>query len=416
MRLTLLLTTFWCLSCVESEQAVVLHVRGGGIGLPEAAAIIPPPPESRIESVPTDRRSDLLDRAPFDREMLYVISSVLLLEDGGIIVGDRFSQSVWRLEASTPEARLIVRGEGGGPEEFRAVSWVDVDPQGHLVVWDRPRARVTRWTMNGELLTEGFLHPRIYQQLGTPVGLLPDGSALFTSTAHSLLSDHQEDRIRNSVHVWRWRWSMDAYDEVARIEGPLLELLQYGGSRIAQRLLFTSEGLAVSTGELVALFDTGEGSVVLFDPEDPGQLRRLEVALVADSPVRSSEISEERRFLLSQLEGSADPVLPAGGLQELRRRSLAEVGAARHRPRIGSVRRDAATGGIWVSSYVSAVERQAGGNVLWCLLDVHAHEWARCLRVPTDHEVVGALGDLVVLLASDELGVQQLFRVTLDRP
>jgi hypothetical protein len=39
MRLTSLLTAIWCLSCAESEQAMVIAVRGGGIGLPEAISL-----------------------------------------------------------------------------------------------------------------------------------------------------------------------------------------------------------------------------------------------------------------------------------------------------------------------------------------------------------------------------------------
>ncbi|MGK7310959.1 MAG: 6-bladed beta-propeller [Candidatus Longimicrobiales bacterium M2_2A_002] len=106
------------------------------------------------------------------RALLSRVVSAVRLDDGSIAVADADWREV-RIFDEDGSFRRAMGGQGGGPGEFRALSWMRRLPGDTLVLYDPFLDRVTRFSAEGELLAEGVLplagygvRLRVYGPLG----------------------------------------------------------------------------------------------------------------------------------------------------------------------------------------------------------------------------------------------------------
>ena len=87
------------------------------------------------------------------------ISSIQLMPDGRLVVGDRQNNSVRLFD---PEGRFLreLGRSGDGPGEFRDVAGVWPTAQDRIRVLDLARRRITEFTLEGDVVAETQLEPQ----------------------------------------------------------------------------------------------------------------------------------------------------------------------------------------------------------------------------------------------------------------
>lgn len=81
------------------------------------------------------------------------IRGVATPEPGMVAVADGGSKEIRIFSSAGGYLRSFGR-EGDGPEEFRRIAWIDMCGGQAIVAYDAHRFRVTKWTVDGELLDE----------------------------------------------------------------------------------------------------------------------------------------------------------------------------------------------------------------------------------------------------------------------
>lgn len=106
---------------------------------------------------------------PFDR-----LSAMAMLASGDILVAD---ESASRVHAFSSDGSYLwsAGGSGDGPGEFRAINALFVTSHDSILVSDVSLRRITVLSPTGELVRTH----RFAEDVGLPVGLLPDGSLLY---------------------------------------------------------------------------------------------------------------------------------------------------------------------------------------------------------------------------------------------
>lgn len=89
-----------------------------------------------------------------DGHALFDIRGAVVADAGVVVVADGGSSEV-RVFDQNGLLLQSIGGPGDGPREFRDVSWIDTCGSEGVLVYDTRRNRLTRWTVDGELL-DGF--------------------------------------------------------------------------------------------------------------------------------------------------------------------------------------------------------------------------------------------------------------------
>jgi hypothetical protein len=80
--------------------------------------------------------------------------SVVVLPSGDIALTDLAIPEIRLFDGRTGQLRRVIGREGGGPGEFRTPPVITANPRGEVLAWDPGSARLSRFSVAGELLHE----------------------------------------------------------------------------------------------------------------------------------------------------------------------------------------------------------------------------------------------------------------------
>lgn len=120
--------------------------------------------------------------------VFYRVADVVALEDGRLVVANAGTREVWWLSPSG-EVQRKVGGDGGGPGEFRYLSWIRLLPGDTVAAYDPRQRRLTRFTPDGDLIdSEPVTLPQFERPSGPALAMLTPGVMAMQGDGHLLAS------------------------------------------------------------------------------------------------------------------------------------------------------------------------------------------------------------------------------------
>ncbi len=312
------------------------------------------------------------------------------------------------VEASDHEIRVFDRagrhqatfgGRGGGPEEFGGPPWLELLEDGTLLVWDPGHYRISRYTVEGELLEQETIRERVLELGITP---FPNGIVWATSPSGVLL-------WKGPIPPRRAVGLQESYSATIRIaeDGSSTDL----GSRLSGRTFVIEHegggyrGMGDLLGPMEQAALGAEGDVWISDArrfvlrqyDEDGRLHRLVQPRVARLPVTPElergireelpRLSEGLGVSLRSLETAIDAMPPPDSI-----------------PAVGALVRDT-RGRMWVGMR-SGHSWQRRTMDTYHLLDPSG-VWLGSIEMPPGvHKLLFADDTHLVVAAMDDFDVQ----------
>lgn len=369
--LALLVTSVALTGCGEGSgsHAVPLVVDSAGVrvvrhdGRPVGRLTVRPEPELRLGA------------RPDGGDALYRVRGGALLDGGGVVVANHGSSEVLYF-ASDGELVQRAGGEGQGPSEFSDILWLQEQGTGSLAVYDAGNVRIATLDQEGELLStqnltlepepESEPSDRVMRGPGFPIGVAAEGRVLMIPWAEAVLDgvegplplrgelrDYAEDlsghEALDSVRLRTWY-------EAEQVEGPPIgQILE------SPTFLFSANREWIAYSEAIA----------------------HRVTVLRDG--RPSYVIEEHR--------ARRPFTPDSVPEHL-------AAVADSLPAYRELKVDS-EGRVWVKSPVADVAPHAE----WWVFSEGGLE-ARTIDLPASSSVLDAVGDRLLLLERDSLGVE----------
>lgn len=335
-----------------------------------------------------------------------------------IVVADRYTRQVFAM-SPTGQIQHVWGQQGDGPGEFQSITWMGTDHQGRVLLWDRRRARMTAWSVQGELLGEGRVPPWITQMRGRPEGTVADGRVVFGQPEMVDLGTKEPGEpfgTEREVRLWEWGNGDGApRTPQAAVAGPVQQMFAGraagSGYRIARNILFSSETLLAGDGHHLVLLDTGRGRVGIIDVEAPERSAVVELSIGRGRPPRigQGEIEREREARLGDDSGVGAPVL---GIEQAIESAIKGLGAAPVRPRFGTLRSGPEPGSVLLAGYRAAYETKSPASITtWCEWSTLSWTTRYCLELPSNLELVGIQHGHAVVVEPLENGLRRLLRM-----
>lgn len=234
------------------------------------------------ETAPVPTKADLpqqlvataIDGAAFQTESGVEIGSlsVLLWQDGSIVVADRIARSLYLLG---PDMRLMARAgrEGSGPGEFQSLQSIHRCSDTTFVGWDPANSRLSVWTSRlDHLRSSSFINP---------VGRASEVAGVSSSCAEILLrswdprAPHGSGAVRQVNALVKVSLASNRIDTIAKFSGSTFELMKSSQKPQLGPVLFSPEPVVASKEDIVAFGSSDTAQVLLFDWSTGRKLARI---------------------------------------------------------------------------------------------------------------------------------------------
>lgn len=319
----------------------------------------------------------------------YVLDRVfsgLITRQGAALIGNSGTQQVRMFDSAGSYVSATGR-QGGGPGEFRSISWMTRFQDDSILAFDLRSQRFS-------VLTERGAFVRSFQNAAPggpsfPLGIFSDGSVLVgVEKAYDPRS--QAGRVRDTLALYRL--AGDSAVAVRRIPGA--DWLLYGdGMRYRSiRLPFGRTSFVAVTGDRIVLASSDVARLHVLD--DHG--REIEII---DLPLRA------RRLASDELSEAIDEAAPDPGERGPLRREMRRVGRITA-PVLTDLLVDSEMN-LWVRTDPG----RAGTSVKWLVVSP-AGELVGSLLLPVDWRPLDIRGDRMLVWERD---ADEVERVSLRR-
>jgi len=334
---------------------------------------------------------------------LFRISDGVLLEDGRIVVADNGNHQI-RIFGPDGDFLRSAGREGEGPGEFQQIRIMGVLGADTLVVLDPFQRRISLFHPERGFVSQASIQDEVGMAHFSN-GMFQDGSVVFggglLSGPGSALPADGYSRDPTSYH------SVDRKGRVAvdfgEFPGPEIFFRTQGGG--GEMLVsatvphFGKRPLAVARGRQLILGSGDAYELLVFDPR--GRPTRIIRILTPPTRVTGEHLDTLLQERLSAVE---DPsVAPRV------RSSFQEVPHAEFLPAFGDLILDS-EGFLWVEDYLLPGERVSH----WTVFDTLGAPVTR-LHLPPGHEILDMGEERILTLFRDELGVEFLAVLHLNR-
>ena len=170
------------------------------------------------------------------------IMHIKKLENGNILVTDRSDNSL-RIFDENGVFQFQMGGRGRGPGEFHEITSVEVTDDGEILVMDRFQARVTVFSVEGELITTKMLGGEnmavtqfIYKKSNTDqfyVGYKEFGAENDTGHFFHLFDEQLQNKQSQHLSVFDYFYDSEDPFEFAISGSPTYRSARFGESNIA---------------------------------------------------------------------------------------------------------------------------------------------------------------------------------------
>lgn len=237
------------------------------------------------------------------------IWGALRTSDGRVVVVEASSHEI-RVFDSDGRHEVTFGGQGGGPEEFGGPPWLEVLAGDTLLVWDPGHYRVSRYSLDGELLEQETIRERIGELdiMPFPNGLVwatsPTGVLLWTGPIPPGRALGLGETLSATIRI--------AADLSATDLGPRLTGQTYvfehesGGYRAMANLLGPMERAQLGLEGEVWISDPRRFAIRQYDEE--GRLSRIVQPRVPRVPVTPEMVKEVHDELPGLSEGLGVPL------------------------------------------------------------------------------------------------------------
>lgn len=332
------------------------------------------------------------------------VAGALRLKDGRIVVADGGSRSLRFYDATGAHLGTVGR-EGGGPGEFLDLAAIGRFAGDSLAVWDAKSHRLSIFDAQGELvraiaLSTLGLSPRF-------VGSLDDGSFVLTPGVdpYRKMSERRLGEYRDTATFLRFGPDGSLLDTLGPFPGTELFVSQGGVVTMHERVRFGRDfRLAVGRSrlyggdtdafEIRVLTRNGTLERIIRLSQSPGVVldRHLSAARVADDT--EDEFAEMPPAMRAALEAAA-----------AERR---DIPSRRTFPAFATLLEDTEER-LWVSAYPRPLEP----GVYWSVFDTTGL-WKGSVELPASARLLDAGDNHVLLLETDELGVERVLLYPLE--
>jgi hypothetical protein len=327
---------------------------------------------------------------------LFRVRGALLLRSGDIVVADAGTQELRFYDQEGRHLRSA-GGEGGGPGEFRTLSWISRSGPDSIVALDVRQRRISYFDISGRFDRSVRLEPSPELPFPEPVGFFADGSLLVTKGTMSLSARPPTRVERPEEAVYRYRpdgMTVEVLGSFPWYEVSIAPSRTVRGEEIYNRSLRTfgrATVFAVSGDRFYVAdnasyeirmysFDGKLGMIIRRDHE-PVPVTEADIRALRDSIVaRYTDADARRRVEQGLREKPAPPAtFPA------------------YAPEI----RVCADGNLWVREYTRPGEHGAR----WSVFSPRGL-WIASAEIPYDFSVFDVGEDYVLGLHRDHAGVE----------
>jgi hypothetical protein len=263
------------------DPAEVSTVHNVAARYPSGSVRVGSSPLLQIGSVEGSRGTDLT-----------AVLSVVVLPGGDIAVTDLAIPEIRIFNGQTGQLRRVIGREGGGPGEFRAAPVIVANARGDVLAWDPGSARLSRFSVAGELLHEEPFTGRFR-------GL----SAVLTLKAWQVRQDRSVLSTAGRV-TWR-RGAFETVHEVMLMSPSSGRSTTIGDREIQTHVTdrtyfladpFNPRRAVGSTDSRIFISHAGGWRLLAYD--ESGRLRRVITAAIPRTPITPALRMAERRGLL----------------------------------------------------------------------------------------------------------------------
>lgn len=232
---------------------------------------------------------------------LHRVVTALRVGDGGVVVGDGGSSTL-RWYDRSGDLRSTAGGAGGGPGEFRALSWAGISNDDSLHVWDTQARRVSVYR-NGAFVRDYGIELEQQWIALTVAGVLSDGRLVATPVA--IPGGQGGTGVhRPSLPVWVLEPDGSIGHELGAFPGRAVEFRPTASPNEVIRYLppFGPTTLVAVGAGLIVVADNAEYALRVYDTN--GTLKSILRVAASPAPVLEDDLARE---LERRLE-SAPPV------------------------------------------------------------------------------------------------------------
>lgn len=332
---------------------------------------------------------------------LNAVRSVDRLADGGILVADGGTQQVRLFGADGRHLRSMGR-EGGGPGEFRTLSWAGVGPADTVLAWDGREKRLTVFAPDGSLVravkAQGpdGAYPRV-------LGTLADGSVLSTG---GMSMEFTMGEQRDSVRYHRFGADGGALGPVGRFAGMEAFVMELDGLMLQDEVVFGRNLLVRPAGNEVLAADNDRYEIRFLSPD--GTLRRI--VRRPHEPLRATPADVDAYFDARETDLHGLPSDQAASFRALRAKQREELPRRETFPAFSDARTDA-EGNLWVEQYARPGDEQPR----WDVFDPQGR-WLGTVDTPPGLKIHDIGADWILGVQKDELDVEHVRMYPLRKP
>jgi hypothetical protein len=319
----------------------------------------------------------------------------LLLPDGTLVAGDRATRKI-RAFGTDGRLRWSAGGEGEGPGEFQRLSWLGALPGDSILTWDIRTRRATVLGPAGEVARSYRAEAPPGAAMAAPVSVV-DGPRLLVSGGSSFAGGGgpAQEVVRPEVPYYLADVEGEILDSLGSVPGETVQVIRPGdGSIGVAPLPLSGEGYAHGAAGRVALARPDRVEVRIHGPDG-----RLEMLLRPRLSLSEARSGDRGRYLEHRLDGVED----SADRSAIRDR-LEEAPWPTTYPWLSGLR-VSDRGELWIRRWEAPWE--AGPGVRWWVFEPSGAVRGS-VTTPADFEVVRILGDRIVGVARDALGVEQV--------
>jgi hypothetical protein len=331
-----------------------------------------------------------------ERQQFVNVVSAATGPDGSLFIADRGLDEV-RWFASDGLYFRTFGGRGDGPGEFRDLTRVLVDPSMEVVVFDRSHQRLTRFSVDGEVMTTARSGLGADRLVGD-VRPLADGR-LLARTDDRVLAPAVGTMLRDTVEYYLFTSDLRASDFFVKMPGAWTATMVVSGVVGTRFAPFTSIPSEATFGNCIYLA-SGEDAVIRI--LSPSGSTVASVGL----PLDGTRVTRERRTEWAQAMVRLLGDDARGVVQEAAERSPTPSNT----PKVHSLLVDA-LGFIWVQPFHPPL----GPGRTWWVLQPDGSPLGT-LRLPVDLIILEVGASHVLGAWRDELGVERVRVYGMERP
>jgi hypothetical protein len=337
-----------------------------------------------------------------DGEELHRVAGAVRLSDGSIVIADGGSAELRRY---TADGRYVGSsgGAGEGPGEFRSLTWIGRTEGDSILAWDGRLLRVSVFSPGGEYART--YSPELEEELvgQRVVGATGEGRLVMTRGSSFEPVGGVAGIQRQPLTVWR----IDPEGQIELSIGPFAgETVELRPARSGEGIIRTSVPFGATThiganSGRIHVSESGRFDIHVYGPD--GMLER-KIRRPADSlPVMASDLT-------AWIEAQLAPLPPIADVRAGMRASFERVTPADFIPLVQSLVVDA-EGNLWVESGRHAEDLLATYSVFDA-----GGAWLGDVTLDGGMEVLEIGDDFVIVLVRDELDVESVRLLALERP